>query len=218
MPSSNSKDRRTEILDATLEVIRRDGVMAMRMADVADQAGVSLGLVQHYFRHRQKLVADAFDRLLANSLPTWETIRAAETTTTRRLFLLLNVCVAGRMEFHKLWTLWFEFFTAARWDDDLRQPSQKLYAEWRETFRVAITEGTEDGSFQSALSPDDFAVQTLSLIDGLGLRVLLGQLEVDEERMLEILIRTSSELLSISPEDRDAACVDLPERAAALLK
>src|SRR3954466_8319575 len=53
-------DRMTQILEAACRVIVRDGASALRMADVADEAGVSRTLVHYYFETRADLLAKAF--------------------------------------------------------------------------------------------------------------------------------------------------------------
>lgn len=48
--------RRESIRDAGLELFSRQGVSASTMRDVAQAAGVSVGLVQHYFGSKNRLV------------------------------------------------------------------------------------------------------------------------------------------------------------------
>ena len=52
----------TLILDAVQSVIVRDGVRGASMRQVADQAGVSLGLLSYYFDGKDSLILAAFDR------------------------------------------------------------------------------------------------------------------------------------------------------------
>src|SRR5580658_8092240 len=53
-------DRRAELLQAAGEVIRRVGFERMRLRDVAQEAGVSIGMLQHYFETREQLGREAF--------------------------------------------------------------------------------------------------------------------------------------------------------------
>jgi len=50
---------RERILQAAVDIVERDGEAALRLADVAQAAGVALSLTTHYFRTRDHLVADA---------------------------------------------------------------------------------------------------------------------------------------------------------------
>ncbi|WP_369199833.1 TetR/AcrR family transcriptional regulator [Streptomyces sp. PU-14G] len=61
-PGLHHDRRRTEIADAVLAVVAERGLPAVSLTEVAAQAGVSPGRVQHYFPTKQKLLEAAFDR------------------------------------------------------------------------------------------------------------------------------------------------------------
>src|SRR5215213_9907085 len=60
--------RREEILDATLEVVLREGLAAARVGDVAELLGVSSGLVFYHFGTKDALVAEAFAHAVGRDL------------------------------------------------------------------------------------------------------------------------------------------------------
>ncbi len=53
--------RRREIADALWRVVAAHGVDAVSLRRVASEAGVSMGLVQHYFRSRDEMLLFAFE-------------------------------------------------------------------------------------------------------------------------------------------------------------
>lgn len=55
------KDKETAIFDAACHVIRRKGFHQARITDIAQEAGISYGLVYHYFKSKSHL----FDAILA---------------------------------------------------------------------------------------------------------------------------------------------------------
>lgn len=50
---------RERILQAAVAIVERDGEASLRLADVAQAAGVALSLTTHYFRTRDHLVSEA---------------------------------------------------------------------------------------------------------------------------------------------------------------
>ncbi len=54
-PSSSRRAREEAIFSAALRVIKRQGFHKARMADIAREAGISYGLVYHYFRNKEDL-------------------------------------------------------------------------------------------------------------------------------------------------------------------
>jgi DNA-binding transcriptional regulator YbjK len=77
-PSSEDRDRRSTILDATLRLIATDGVDAITHRRVAAAAGVPLGSTTYYFDSREQLLREAFRRYL-------EQIRALQTRVARAI-------------------------------------------------------------------------------------------------------------------------------------
>lgn len=55
--------RRRELADAAWRVIRRDGLEAASVRNIAKEAGVSLGLLRHYFSSQDDLFAYALGRI-----------------------------------------------------------------------------------------------------------------------------------------------------------
>jgi AcrR family transcriptional regulator len=64
-PPANARSRRTRaaLLDATRELLERDGFEALTMAAVADHAGVTRRAVYLHFASRADLVAELFDHV-----------------------------------------------------------------------------------------------------------------------------------------------------------
>jgi TetR/AcrR family transcriptional repressor of bet genes len=50
--------RRRELLEAALEIIKREGLPATTLSRIADEAGVSKGIVHHYFTGKDELIEE----------------------------------------------------------------------------------------------------------------------------------------------------------------
>ncbi len=83
----NKKKREKEIFKAAVKVIKENGFHKAKMSDVAKAAGISYGLVYHYFQSKEDLfdaiVSRWWDRLFQleselreNDLPLMEKLRA----------------------------------------------------------------------------------------------------------------------------------------------
>ncbi len=64
-PRASGPERRTEILDAALKLIARQGLASVTHRSVAAAAGVPLGSTTYYFDSRDHLLGEAFRRYLA---------------------------------------------------------------------------------------------------------------------------------------------------------
>ncbi|GAA3547845.1 hypothetical protein GCM10022419_030120 [Nonomuraea rosea] len=61
-PGAQHELRREQIADAVLTIVAERGLAAVSLSEVAAQAGISPGRVQHYFPAKQQLIEAAFDR------------------------------------------------------------------------------------------------------------------------------------------------------------
>ncbi len=76
----NDPGRRARILQATLEVIKADGVAGVSYRGVAAHAGVPLGSMTYYFPTLEGLIADAFDSTRSHLEPRYAApLREART-------------------------------------------------------------------------------------------------------------------------------------------
>lgn len=88
---AGSELRRRAILEATLRIIVRDGIRAVRHRAVAKEAGVPLSATTYYFKDIHDLIADAFTLFVENVLsqmidPVWvEIYRYAGENSGERL-------------------------------------------------------------------------------------------------------------------------------------
>lgn len=202
--------RRLQLIGAASEVICRNGVDGARLKDIAQEAGVSLGMVQHYFRRREVLISETFSAMLELTLATWRSVSEREPDPVRRLFALLRFQVAGWAPFGKRWSFWIEFWSAANRDATLVTYAQDVYQRWEGPFRNAIDAGVRTGDFRPDAPADRLSLILMSLADGAAVRVLMAGDSFGEEDMFDMLIDMACRILGIEDEVRDRALRELP--------
>src|SRR5688572_33306607 len=88
-----TQKRRTQMLEAAMEVIGERGLCDTRIADVADRAGLSPALVVNYFGSKEKLLTEAL--AYAENFLYIEAFRALtgiEGTSQRMVRLIQLAC------------------------------------------------------------------------------------------------------------------------------
>jgi AcrR family transcriptional regulator len=164
---------RERILDAAVERIAGDGIDAVRIARIAMDARVSTALVHYHFATREALLAEA----LEHSYETAGAVSELRGDPVSRLRAMIDQCLPLPGELERDWVLWVELWLRAVRHPELRPTAAKLYARMNHWFRTAIEEGGF-GDVDAAAIAD----RTLALIDGLGLRALLGDPAMPLER------------------------------------
>jgi AcrR family transcriptional regulator len=174
------RDRQAELAAAAGRVLRRVGFERMRLLDVAREAGVSIGLLQHYFETREQLGREAFAAACGERAREFSDSVAATGTAWERIEEMLRHAFDPRRLRDRAGT-WLELCAAASRDEALRAEAAGVQAIWREPIEAAIAAGAAAGELDPALSPAAAADLMLALIDGAEVAVTLGE---STERLL----------------------------------
>jgi TetR/AcrR family transcriptional repressor of bet genes len=107
--------RRIELIEATIESIARRGFAETTLADVADIAGLSRGIVNFYFKSKDQLFANTLRFLADEYRQAWQRALAkAGTAPADRLRAMVMVNFEPRVCSRKKLAVWFAFFGEAK--------------------------------------------------------------------------------------------------------
>jgi AcrR family transcriptional regulator len=197
------KDRHQEILDAAARVITDRGLAETRISDIADQAGVSPGLILYYFESKDRLLAEALT--FANDqfyLRTSREIRRIPSAKDQ-LRRLIDLSVPGYLpEYGRLdeWALWIEVWVRALRDPEMAKDREALDQRWRSQLAEIIRGGQSLGEFSSSEDPDELALRIAAIIDGLAIQVIMDDSEVTTERMHRTCMEVCAQVLGFALE------------------
>ncbi len=163
---------RERILDAAINRIAADGIDGVRIAKIAMDARVSTALVHYHFATREALLAEAL-------VHSFDRAGEARTETGEGLRDMIEQCLPLPGEQEQDWVLWVELWLRAVRHPELRPTAAQLYARMHEWFKEAIEEELPDAD------ADATADHVLALIDGYGVRALLGDPAMPLERARE---------------------------------
>ena len=94
-------------------------------------------------------------------------------THAERLQSMIDQCLPTTAALQEDWVLWVELWLRAVRHPELRPVAEELYARMRAWFADEIIAGIRDGEFQRC-DPEEVADRTLALLDGFGVRTLIG--------------------------------------------
>ncbi|WP_455355234.1 TetR/AcrR family transcriptional regulator [Streptomyces sp. SYSU K217416] len=175
-------ERREQILRAACKVIADNGFRALRIADVAKEAGLSSGIVHYYFTNKRDLVHAAFEQNVARSFARRMAILESDDDEVAKLRALVDAYLPEDDETVESWHVWAELWVEAIHDADLQELNDRAYGEWRRIVAGMVRDGQAAG-----LIDDGDAVETANLLvamlDGLALQVLAGSRNMTLARM-----------------------------------
>lgn len=184
--ATKARDRHQEILDAAARVITERGLAETRIADIAERAGVSPGLILYYFDSKDRLLAEALT--YANDQFYLRMSREIRRISSAReqLRRLIDLSVPGYLpEYGRLdeWALWVEVWVRALRDPEMAKDREALDQRWRSQIAEIIRAGQASGEFTSKVPAEELALRLACLIDGLAIQVVMNDPQVTPERM-----------------------------------
>lgn len=192
------EQRRAEILEATREVVLRLGFGGTRVKDVADELGVSNGLIHYHFASKDELLAETLRFAADDDIQRLERTVAAGRGARDRFDKLLREYMPGPGDVS--WVLWIDAWGEALRNPTLKQISEELDQAWVALLERIIREGIDEGAFRCE-DPHAAAWRIAALMDGLGLQVVLHRSTMSRAQMLEHARTVAAQQLGLA---RDA--------------
>jgi TetR/AcrR family transcriptional repressor of bet genes len=163
--------RRKELLDATLESIASLGLEGATVRVIATRAGVTPGLIRHYFVSKELMFQAAYSRLIERMFES--ALSIAETGGPRakdRLRAYLMASFRSPIVDQSNLTLWSTFISQLSVDPALAAIHRETYVQARNRLQEYIVETMQEEG--KPLSDDEarrMAISINGMIDGLWL-------------------------------------------------
>ncbi|MFF2625271.1 TetR/AcrR family transcriptional regulator [Kitasatospora griseola] len=186
-------ERRQAVADAVLRVAAREGLEHASLRNVADEAGLAIGSVRHYFAGSSELMIFAMGELARRIEARIRTHAAAlldpAATGDRRerTLQLLAETLPLDAERREEAGVWLSFVTAARTRPELRSRLAKMQAGLDELVHRVLLETDRAGALTPGL---DLTVETRrlsALLDGLTLQAVQHPLLVGPDELRAVL-------------------------------
>ncbi|MFD1210702.1 TetR/AcrR family transcriptional regulator [Arthrobacter sp. GCM10027362] len=159
--------QRQEILSAAERLLAKRGFDGLRLRDVSIHAGVSIGLIQHYFYTRDELVRETLETASIRRASEWAASASQAEDGPSKVKALLLGSVTDR----ERCTIWLETCAAASRYPEFQTLTANTTTVWRDALGQAIEQGVAEGHFELS-SPVEHVVGILvGLIDGMMLAV-----------------------------------------------
>lgn len=184
--------RRPEILATAVELVREQGLWAVRVADVAERAGISPSSVIYHFGTKDQLFEQAIaDVDTAFHAGLRRELRHLRTGPERLACLIARSSASD-------WVLWMDLWVYARRHPEILAAVQALHTRWCETIAEVIRYGQVRGEFASA-DADGAAIRLAALTDGFAVHMVLEHPGHDREQYVVMLLQAAALELGCDP-------------------
>jgi AcrR family transcriptional regulator len=161
--------RRDEILTATVDLVDRLGLAAVRVGDVAAELGISASLVFYHFGTKDDLVAEAFAHAVERDLGRIDKALAPDDPVEQLGRLLRLYGPTGQAVG---WRVWIDAWALAQREQHIRKVLRRLDDRWEAALRQVVEAGVAAGTF-TCPDPGAAVRRVSALLDGLSVATLV---------------------------------------------
>jgi AcrR family transcriptional regulator len=173
--------RRAQLVDAVFRVVARDGIDGVSVRVVANEAGLSMGSLRHYFATQAELLAFSLgevERRMRARLAALDTSGGPRDVLERVLHQLVPLTRESRVE-HEIW---LAFVGKAVAEPALHDLNARVYDDLRALLRRLVPDVLGPGR-----DADLETERLYALVDGLVLHAALRPEQCTPERMADII-------------------------------
>lgn len=182
-----AKDRRRQqLIKATINCIAKRGIAGTTMADVTQDAGLSLGIVNLHFQSKDKLfeetllyLSDEYDAFCANAL------KKAGHTAAEKLTALAELDFSPKVCDRKKLAVWFAFWGEAKSRPTYLQICAENDRKYNDVVAKLCEDLVVDGGYTD-IRPQAFAIGLAALTNGLWLDLLMTPNEINRNMARDI--------------------------------
>ena len=175
--------RRQQLIDATIESVAELGLQGTTINSISKKAGLSSGIISHYFGGKQGLI-EATVRYLLSSLKSALLNRVTQQTSPeQRLMFIVEANFSRIQQQSNNTKTWLSFWAHSMHDAQLHRlqnvNSKRLFSNLLSSFKQLMSDS--DANLAAELSA--------AMIDGLWLRAVLSKSDQDQFEHCEQLVK-----------------------------
>lgn len=181
------EERRAELAAAVWRLASSDGLEAVTVRRVAEEAGWSTGAVVHYFADKEELLLLAFSTV-ADRVRT-RLAEAAEQTTEPldlvRAWLVEGLPIGPERQAEV--RVWFAFLGLALTRPDFARAQRLTYRAWRGRVADLLRDAQEHGDIRADVDPSAAAAALVAVVDGLAIQATFEPRALSATRQTELV-------------------------------
>jgi AcrR family transcriptional regulator len=190
--SDLKKEKQSAIFEAALKVIKEKGFHRARMADIAEEAGISYGLVYHYYKNKEDLCNDILNQWWLNLYQLLEKIRKSEDDFQLKLRELILYFLNTYQQKPDLMNI---FITQiSRSTDNLTGPRLDFIKRFLTLTEAILIQGQQKGVLRSDFEAHYLTYIFLGALDTLLSVMVFGDQKIKNDAQKEKITKTILEV------------------------
>jgi AcrR family transcriptional regulator len=166
--------RQLELIEATCRCLSRLGAAETSVRTIAEEAGLSLGMVRHHFRSKDELLAATLQHLSNKyQFDLRRALAAAPQDPEGQLRAFIDASVTPEVQDPEYVKIRFLFWELARTNDVVRRVHDRIYARFRRQLRTVLA-GVAKAKHSRA-DTDVLTLLIMALLKGIWVEISLAK-------------------------------------------
>jgi len=174
--------RRADLVQAAIRCLSAGGMAAFKLERIAAEAGVSLGLMSHYFTDKNELLTEVYRAALYDDITRKLAElddRNATASPADRLCRIVDAIIDPEYLTPGNLTVWLALWGEIVVNPDLRRAHRALYRSYMKSLSGLIARVASER--KRAVNADEVARNLQALVDGLFLERALDRQAIDHD-------------------------------------
>jgi AcrR family transcriptional regulator len=197
--------RRRQVMDAVIQILSINGWRDLTIREVSDVAGISSGVITHYFSNKRALTLDAINDATLQFVKALGKFESRRSDAASRLVALVDFVSQPSPAGIPEWRFWLNLFGSMPFDGVLQAEVQKVHRLYAEVIVRLMESGVDEGSFHPSREPGEIAIKFISAAFGLCVPMMADPQAMPPERCRRLLLNLLSQDLGITLGDSPSA-------------
>jgi TetR/AcrR family transcriptional regulator, transcriptional repressor of bet genes len=206
--------RRRQVMDAVIHILSTQGWRDLTIREVSDVAGISSGVVTHYFSNKRTLTLDAINDAILQYVKALGKIEHRRGAVVDRLTALVDFVSQPSPPGIPDWRFWLGLLGRMPFDRVLQAEVQKVHRLYAEIVARLIEAGIEEREFHPERTPEDIAVKFVSAAVGMYALMVADPQDMPPERCRRLLLDLLGQDLGVPLAEMPAAQAQLASKLA----
>lgn len=199
--------RRQDLIEATLDCVAERGLQGATVRAIALRAGVTAGLIRHYFPGKEELLQAAYASIVGRMTEQAKAALAMEGAgPRRRLAAFLEANLGPPVVDARVFSLWAGFIGRAHSDPALAVAHREGYLGFRDEVEALVAEVLlAEGRRASKAELRRDAIAINAIIDGLWIEGCLASDMFEPRELADVGIATVEALLGLNLREEETS-------------
>ena len=183
--TATKEERRQQLIDATVKCIARKGIGSTTLGDVAQEAGLSQGIVNLHFNSKENLLNETLQFIAEDYKAQFDaTMQKAGTEAAQKLLALMEMDLKPSICDRQKLSVWFAF-----WGEVKSVPTYQKVCDAYDSVYDSVINGLcesiiKEGNYRQ-LKATTVTDALQSMTDGLWLSCLVSPKSFDREKAMD---------------------------------